>query len=64
MIGESDFAKEGRRKNGAKDAAQSAVAGIAVDSRRDDGVVLVAVVLGAVDGEPTHPPIRRGGQHR
>ena len=64
MIGESDFAKEGRRKNGAKDAAQSAVAGIAVDSRRDHGVVLVAVVLGAVDGEPTHPPIRRGSQYR
>ena len=63
MIGESDFAKEGRRKNGAKDASQSGV-GLAVDSRRDDGVVLVAVVLGAVDGEPTHPPIRRGGQYR
>ena len=62
MIGESDFAKEGRRKNGAKDASQSGV-GLAVDSRRG-AVVLDGAVLGAVDGEPTHPPIRRGGQHR
>ena len=50
--------------NGVYDAEQSVV-GLAVDFGRGGvGGVLREAMLGAIDGEQTHPQIRRRGQYR